>query len=284
MGKASLVRRMRHYASRTSLRLPLLWYRHRYMKDSDVFLASYPRSGNTWLAFLVYELVTGREAGFEDVSRIVPSVARSSEAWEVLPGKGRFLRTHELPRRKYQKSIYLVRDVRDVVVSEFEFHRFLGLYDQDLNSFLQLFLKGRVNGFGGWRDHVQSWLNVRKHDPSRCLWLKYEEMKMDPVRELGRIAKYLQLDISAEAISRAVENNTVSRMQKKEEAADTLAVFGDTRSGQRFIRKGEVGGWRSRLSSVQVQQLNQYAGEMLASLGYPVSSSLEQVADGPRSN
>lgn len=174
MSKTSLVRRIRHLASTTPLRLPLVWYRHRRLRDSDVFLASYPRSGNTWISFLIYELLTGKEAAFEDVNRIVPNVARSSEGREGLPGRGRFLRTHELPRREYRKSIYLVRDVRDVVISEYEFLRFLGLFDQDLDEFLKMFLKGRVNGLGGWLNHVRSWLAVRKNDPARCLWLKYE--------------------------------------------------------------------------------------------------------------
>ncbi len=282
MSKASLVRRMRHLASRTPLRLPLVWYRHRNLRESDVFLASYPRSGNTWLSFLIYELATGKEAAFKDVNRIVPGVARSSEGWEVLPGRGRFLRTHELPRREYRKSIYLVRDVRDVVISEYEFLRFLGLCDQDFDDFLRMFLKGRVNGFGGWRDHVRSWLNIRKNDPARCLWLKYEELKRNPVRELGRIAEYLQLDLSVETISRAVENNTVSRMKEKEDLADSSAVFGDTQPDNRFIRKGESGGWRKRLNPVQVRQLNQYAEEMLAILEYPVDPSPEPAANGPR--
>ncbi len=32
--------------------------------------------------------------------------------------------------------------------------------------------EGRVSGSGGWRDHVQSWLNIRENQSSRCLRLK----------------------------------------------------------------------------------------------------------------
>ena len=73
-------------------------------------------------------------------------------------------------------------------------------------------------------------------------------------------------------------------MQEKEDRADTSAVFGDTQPGIRFVRKGEVSGWRKRLNSVQVRQLNQYAEEILAILEYPVDPSPEQTTNGPRSN
>jgi hypothetical protein len=34
------------------------------------------------------------------------------------------------------------------------------------------------------------------------------------------------------------------------------------------VRKGAVGGWRSKLTDAQIKIIDQYAGDMLATLGY----------------
>lgn len=96
MSKISPVRRMRRYASRTSRMFPLVWYRHRRLRDLDVFLAPHPRSGDTCLFFLVCELSTGRDAAFEDGNRTVASVARSSEGRVSGSGGGATTFSHGL--------------------------------------------------------------------------------------------------------------------------------------------------------------------------------------------
>ena len=111
--------RIRARASRTSLRAPLVWGRHLGLDSNDVFLASYPRSGNTLLRFPLAEAISGALCTFENVQRIVPEIGVHVYAYPLLPAGGRLIKTHERYRRKYRRAIYIVRDVRDVLLSSF---------------------------------------------------------------------------------------------------------------------------------------------------------------------
>src|SRR5690242_17221396 len=115
----STIRRLRYRGSQTALRVPLIWLRHRGFGPNDVFLASFPRSGNTWLRFVLGEVLTRESVEFENVNRIIPEVGLQGKARAVLPGGGRLIKTHELYRQEYQRAIYVIRDVRDVLLSEF---------------------------------------------------------------------------------------------------------------------------------------------------------------------
>ena len=56
-----------HYrvAEQSRLRAPLVWFRHRGLRGSDIILASYPRSGQYWLRFQLGELFSGRPVEYE---------------------------------------------------------------------------------------------------------------------------------------------------------------------------------------------------------------------------
>ena len=72
------VRRLRFRAARTPLRAPFAWWRHRDIKPDDVFLASFERSGSTWLRFLLCELLTGDSAAFERINSVIPEMGRQA--------------------------------------------------------------------------------------------------------------------------------------------------------------------------------------------------------------
>ena len=47
---------LRFKASRTKLRTPKSWWEHRGLNENDVMFASFERSGNTWLRFVLFEV------------------------------------------------------------------------------------------------------------------------------------------------------------------------------------------------------------------------------------
>ena len=99
-----------------AIKYPLTWVQHRGLNPSDVFIASYPRAGSTWLRFMLFEILTGQSADFESVDKTIAGVRNHANAPVLLGENGRFLQTHEPYRYEYNKAIYLVRDVRDVVI------------------------------------------------------------------------------------------------------------------------------------------------------------------------
>src|SRR5438552_2701326 len=136
-----LLRRVRHELSKTGIRSPLLWARHRGFQASDVFTASYPRSGSTWLRFILVELLAGQSSGFNSVNTASPDVGQHASGQPLLPGGGRLIKTHELYRRSYKRAIYLARDPRDVMLSEYNYEKALGVIDDDFDAFLDAFLR-----------------------------------------------------------------------------------------------------------------------------------------------
>jgi Sulfotransferase domain len=269
-------RKFRRKLSKTKLRIPHIWLRHRGVVAEDVFFGSYPRSGTTWSRFTLFEIITGQEASFHAVNAAIRGVGRHQFATHFLPGNGRIISTHEQYRKGYKKAIYVVRDARDVALSEFAYTRALEFFDGDFDQFLEVFLRGKISGFGPWPRHISSWLDSPIAGTDNMLILRYEDLRQNPTEGFGRMVEFLGVNVDQERIRRAVENNALDKMKKKEQAEPQRASVKD-----RFVRSGSVQGWRSKFTPAQLKFVEQHAGHLLLRLGYPVSdTSTESGRDG----
>ena len=270
----STIRRLRYRGSRTALRVPLIWARHRGFGPNDVFLASFPRSGNTWLRFVLGEVLTRDSVEFESVNRIIPEVGLHGKAMAVLPGGGRLIKTHELYRREYQKVVYVVRDVRDVVLSEYSRKRQLGIELNDLDGYLPRFLRGTAMPEGAWHNHIHCWLDCPLVQDGNLLLIRFEEMRKNLEDTIAKIVTFLNLNVDMQLIREAIANNSVEMMRIKEDRTKSLEK--STREEGRFIRKGSVGGWRAQLTDAQARLIEQHTASALERLGYPIGTPVLQ--------
>ena len=182
--------------AKTKLRTPIIWYRHKQIRQHDTMLASYPRSGNTWLRFLLFNLLSGYSADFETINRpdsFVPELHDFNQAPTPLEGNGRLIKTHEPFRSTYQHAIYLVRDPRDVAISEYFFLKRKGIEYPDFDHFLTHVLSGKVNWFGSWSQHVNSWLVAQQGHKARILVIKYEYIHATTTQNLALILTLLNI-------------------------------------------------------------------------------------------
>ncbi len=259
------------------MRVPIVWYRHRGLNPADAFVASYPRSGSTWLRFLLLELLTrAGGAGFENVNRMIPDVGGQAASPPLVANGGRLIKTHETYRREYGKAVYLVRDLRDVVISEFEYENANERISEDFDRFVMLSLKGRVNGYGSWQDHVASWTKSPLAGDGRLLVIKFEQMKARTEDVLAEILDFIGVNRDRTAIRQAIENNNLQRMKEKEDRAPQTSAYGRGSGNgdqKRFIRNGSTGGWRARLSDAQVQMIERQAGTGLVRMGYSLETA-----------
>ena len=261
----SVYRRLRYELSKTKARSFLLRLRHRGFRPADVFFGSYPRSGSTWSRFILFELLTGHEATFESINSAFEDVGRHSKSLRVLPGEGRLISTHDKYRREYKKAIYLVRDGRDVLLSEYAYLKALGRFEGELDKFVDAFLRGKVNGFGPWQRHVSSWMDSAIAGTPNMLLVRFEDARRDPEKTFSRIAQFLGMAVEPEDLRRIIANNSLERMRAKEDQTPQKASVRD-----RFVRDGSIQRWRTELSREQCHLVEQVAGDALLHLHYPM--------------
>lgn len=240
-----------------------MWKRHRGLTQHDVFLGSYPRSGSTWLRFMLLEILTGCSSNFNNVNLLLPSIGEHASAVPLLPQGGRLLKTHEAYRREYKKAVYLVRDARDVALSEYAYETGLGRFDKDFGSFLRVFLEGKVNGYGSWQHHVNSWLDADSAGDVELLAVRYEELRGNTEEILTNLFQFIGVEVDSQVIRKAVGNNSLARMKDKE---DTSPQMPDGMN--RFVRSGSVGGWKGKLTADQLERIETLAGDALLRAGY----------------
>ena len=269
-------KRVWYEIAKSGLRSPLTSVRHWGLDSTDAFIASYPRSGNTWLRFVLFDILApGQTAGFNEVNHIIAEVGLHGPAIPLLPGGGRLIKTHEPYRKQYQKAIYLVRDVRDVVLSEFAYQKALGWISDDFDCFLEDFLQGEVNPFTPWHRHVPGWMGSSLAGTSNFLLIKFEDMRRNTEQVVSEVLDFLGVVVDSQTVRDAVANNTVQRMQEKEQRSPQLSDTAPKTNGleeSRFIRSGSVGGWRNRLTDLQVEMIESAAGDILTYMGYPTGS------------
>jgi hypothetical protein len=265
----SAYRRLRRRFVRTPFREAVVWYRHRGLAPSDMFFGAYPKSGTTYARFVLFEMFSGLSSGFKTTNQLMGGIGEHLTAQRLLPGGGRLISTHEYYRKEYSRAIYLVRDARDVVLSEFAFLKALDFVPDDLDSFVKHFLFTKVSGYGPWHKNLASWLDSPIANNGNLLLVRFEDLRQDPVPCFRRMAEFLGVEISEERVRSAVENNSIQRMREKENKEPVkVSVRG------RFVRDGAVRGWTSKLTPAQIQLIEEQTGSMLLRLGYPLSSQL----------
>lgn len=265
-------------------RVVVRWYRERSMDDSvDVFLLSFPKCGRTWLRLMlgnVFALHFGLEdvnlLGIKQMVAVCPSIPLISIIHDDLP---QWKAPNELLANKTEyegkKVILLVRDPRDVVVSNyFQKTKRRMVYKGDLSSFLRC-KRGSV-------DTLIRFYNIwaeNKHVPSDFLLVRYEDMHADAEKELRRVLDFLGLrEVGNDIVREATEFARFENMRKME-MRNTLAS-GRLRPGNKNdpesykTRRGKVGGFVDYLSEADVEYLNQKINTELSSYyGYTVEEN-----------
>ena len=239
----------------------------------DTFVVSYPRSGNTWTRFLIANLVYPNEnVSFLNIEKLIPDTSSQSSLALKRTPRPRIIKTHCYFDHRYRKTIYIVRDPRDVVLSNYDFQRkYRQIEDQyPLDRYVDDFVCGRLVSadWGTWRENVASWVYTRGN-PKEFLLVRYEDLLDDAVAELGRIAHFLGVDASDTNLRRAVELSSADRMRKLEkQEEDNWVATKNRRKDIPFVGKAKSGAWKTALPAPCVQQIESAWGDVMTHLGY----------------
>ena len=161
-----------------------------------IWLASYPRSGNTLLRTILWQCFNLRSAsiypndlgGNKSLETYVGHIEHSADGQIQFPNKSTpLLKTHEPPTDK-GTAIYIVRDGRAACVSLWEFYK-RGLP-------LEAVIEGQ-HRFGTWSGHLSEW---KPWNRPNTLFLRYEDMASDLPSVLTKLGKFLNAKTIADQI------------------------------------------------------------------------------------
>jgi len=191
----------------------------------------------------------------------------------------RVLKSHECFDARYRRVIYIVRDPRDVAISNYHWEMKLRSVSEGcpIEEFVPLWMSGKFwRRIGSWADHVNSWLATRQGHEG-FLMMRYEDLQADPQRELARVAEFMGMDPDPQRINRAIELSSAANMRKMEETqGEKWVATYHTRSDKPFVRKASSGGWRAVLPPKTVAYMEEHWGPIMKRLGYALSTEMQK--------
>ncbi len=248
----------------------------------DIFVATYPKSGTTWMQMILYQLITDGNMNFKHIDLMSPywdEVGQGEgEDIPALSTPPRIFKTHHSYKYvpKYDcKYIYIVRDYRDVAVSfyyhHWNFKGYRGSFDQFLHEH---FLKGNRNLRSTWFQHVYDW--YQNPQKLNILYIKYEDMKTDLPGVIGQLIKFCGFHVDEAKFQRTIKRTSFTFMKQHEEkfniSTSLLLRLGIATEG--FIRQGKVGGWRVYFNEAQLEECRKlYSQWISGKINLPYDSS-----------
>lgn len=241
----------------------------------DIYLVSYPKSGNTWLRFLIANVLKthfeiDREVNFFSIHELIPDIHTS----RYLRERG-FFAEHNLPRiikshanynPYYNRVILLVRDPRDVCVSYYHFLQQRKTIPSDWT--ISQFIRNQTYGVSAWLKHSQSWYRLL-HDRQIIQVFRYEDLLREPKLQLAKIADLFGIKMTLISIERAIDLASKSAMKHSEQTH--LSSYLIQHRSMEFVRQAKASKG-AELSREDRQYIEDLTRDLAGKFGYDYRS------------
>jgi estrone sulfotransferase len=239
------------------------------IRPTDVFICTYPKSGTTWLAFLLAQVLKSdpnERLNLKNFNRYVPDVnllytKAGSLAEHADKPDPRFFLVHARYDANFPKVVYVVRDPRDVMVSFWHYQKFL---HKNFSQTLEEYVASDAHWPCEWDEHVESWMMPRRHP--QLMLVRYEDMHADSAAILRNVLAFAGLTADEARIVQAVEDSRFEKMRAAEEKFGVNGAAGD--ATERFVRKGACGSWRQEMSAEAQTILERKYEAAMREMGY----------------
>jgi hypothetical protein len=196
-------------------------------RPDDIILATQPKCGTTWLKALAFVVANRARYDFGDhplltrhPQHIVPFIeipdgTGGGNDIEALPSP-RLLATHMPmsllpPDMAGCRIVYLCRDPKDALVSRLHFENKLMVegFTLSMDHAFGMFCEG-FSHYGPFWNHCLEYWNESVAKPKDVLFLKYEDLKSDPVQVVRKLAEFLDVPFTEEEESFGVAQEVVN--------------------------------------------------------------------------
>ncbi|CAI9287750.1 unnamed protein product [Lactuca saligna] len=246
--------------------------------STDIYLATQPKSGTTWIKALVFAIVNRNRYKNDSSTNplLITNPHKCVPFLEIeIVGKTptyvhantpRLFSTH-IPYTALPQSIlgsgcrlvYMCRNPKDVLVSWFHFSNKLNdkyHVQMTIDELFEVYSKGLMP-YGPYWDHVKEYHKVSSEHPTRILFLTYEDMRKDTANKVKRLAEFLGYPFTEEEEAKGKVEEIVKLCSF--ENLKEVNKHGDFRKGvpnNSFFREGKVGGWNNDLTTEMSQILD----------------------------
>ncbi|XP_048780304.2 sulfotransferase 1B1-like [Ostrea edulis] len=221
-------------------------------RSGDVIIAAYPRSGTHWVWEITSMLLKQKDEYIEQTKEtaFLEFVEDFTELEKIT--SPRVLNTH-LPYRWFPKAhtegkrkiIHVTRNPKDVFVSHFHFSKSFGK-DMDWNTYYKTTIIGPDAIYGGWFEYERSF----DIDKENIHHMYFEELKLQPLEEIRRLAKFLDVDCADDMMEK------IARKCGFDNLKNAHFTVKKTESKANHYRKGEVGDWKNHFTVAQNEEFD----------------------------
>jgi aryl sulfotransferase len=246
-------------------------------RDDDIILATYAKSGTTWMQQILAQLIFNGAEGIE-VSKLSPWYDLRIMPPEALAGleeqtHRRFVKTHLpvdalvfSPKAKY---IYVGRDGRDMVWSLYNHHANANAqwYDAlnntpgrvgppieppptDIAVYFRQWLEQDGYPFWPFWENVRSWWSIRHL--ANVKLVHFNDLKRDLPGSIRGIGAFLDIDIDEKTFPAIVEHCTFDYMKAHAEIVTPLGGMLWEGGATTFINQGTNGRWKDTLTPADI--------------------------------
>jgi len=267
-------------------------------RRTDYVIASYGKSGRTWLRILLsryyqltYDLPERIIMGFDNFNRL--NTAVPAIFWTHDNYLKNYTGNRDSKRDYYDKKVVLlVRRPQDVAVSQFfQWKHRMRPEKMLMNKYpphgSDMSLYDFVNDPNVGLPRIVDFLNLWASELPRIknhLVVRYEDMRANPVEQLGRLVDFLGAPVTQEHLEDAVEFSSVENLRKLERedyfwrSGSRLTPKDRSNPDSYKVRRAKVGGYRDYFDDEQVAEMDAFVNSRLSPVFGYIDDASESAA------